>query len=207
MVDLMQRNMHRTGKLADWELTDSTKWNKYQKVADRTNGIITPANLISLAGLALTIQGARNIAKKNDVKALTQIGLGRALDIADGFVVHNSTRYCCYAKEKFGNEITVIEPPSLSPEAHRVWSIACENAEFSYLDLIKNEVPAQIARSVLPTCLKTEIIMTANFREWRHFLKLRTAPAAHPQMREVAGMIYLKLVGIAPSVFSDLVVA
>ena len=86
LVDLMQRNMHRTGKLADWELTDSTKWNKYQKVADRTNGIITPANLISLAGLALTIRGARNIAKKNDVKALTQIGLGRALDIADGFV-------------------------------------------------------------------------------------------------------------------------
>ena len=58
MVDLMQRNMHRTGKLADWELIDSTKWNNFQKVADRTNGIITPANLISLAGLALTIQGA-----------------------------------------------------------------------------------------------------------------------------------------------------
>lgn len=82
----MQRNMHRTGKYADWEQIEVTEQNIFQKVASKTNGVITPANLISLAGLTLTIQGARNISKKNDTKALVQIGLGRALDVVDGYV-------------------------------------------------------------------------------------------------------------------------
>jgi thymidylate synthase (FAD) len=61
----------------------------------------------------------------------------------------------------------------------------------------------QIARSVLPTCLMTEIAMSANLREWRHFLTLRCAPAAHPDMRVIAGLIRDILVDLAPTVFED----
>ncbi|NMB41798.1 MAG: FAD-dependent thymidylate synthase, partial [Firmicutes bacterium] len=60
------------------------------------------------------------------------------------------------------------------------------------------------ARAVLPNSLKTELVMTANIREWRHFLKLRTSPAAHPQMREVANLLLKELKAKIPVVFDDI---
>jgi len=62
----------------------------------------------------------------------------------------------------------------------------------------------QEARSVLPNSLKTEVIMTADIREWRHFFKLRCSPAAHPQMREVAIMLLKKLQAQIPILFDDI---
>jgi len=115
-----------------------------------------------------------------------------------------STRYCNYSKEKFGAEITVIEPPGLPPALREEWFCAMRAIEQLYMDMLEAKVPPQIARAVLPTCLKTEIVITYNFREWRHFLKLRTSKAAHPQMREVAGMISEILVRECPEVFEVL---
>ena len=120
-----------------------------------------------------------------------------------GSYSQESTRYCNYGKEKFGAEITVIEPPFPSDAMRAYWWVACEEAERSYLMMVEKGVSPQIARSVLPTCLKTEIVITYNFREWRHFLKLRTSKAAHPQMREVADMIRRTLVEQCPEVFGD----
>lgn len=113
-----------------------------------------------------------------------------------------STRYCNYGSGRFGREITVIEPPGLGDNRCR-WVQSCGMAEEVYLAMIEDSVPPEIARSVLPTCLKTEIAVTANFTAWRHFLKLRLSPKAHPQMREIAAMIRDILVGIAPNVFAD----
>lgn len=99
-----------------------------------------------------------------------------------------STRYCNYGKGKFGEEITVIEP-CFWPEGsdlYWAWKNACLISEQCYFSLLKSGATPQEARSVLPNSLKTEVVMTANIREWRHFLKLRCSPAAHPQMREVA---------------------
>ena len=62
----------------------------------------------------------------------------------------------------------------------------------------------QEARAVLPNCLKTEVVMTANIREWRHFLKLRTAMAAHPQIREVSVMLLKELQQLVPILFDDI---
>lgn len=112
-----------------------------------------------------------------------------------------STRYCNYTKEKFGNEISVIKPPGMLPVAEVAWEDAMLAAEKAYVRMTSNGATPQIARSVLPTCLKTELVMTANFREWRHFLKLRTDKAAHPQMREVALMIQAILAEKCPFVF------
>lgn len=112
-----------------------------------------------------------------------------------------STRYCNYSKEKFGEEITVIEPPGLSVPQQKIWSECMEAAETAYFQLVSSVASPQIARSVLPTCLKTELVMTANFREWKHFIKLRTDPAAHPQMREVAEMVRDLLSKECPEVF------
>lgn len=99
-----------------------------------------------------------------------------------------STRYCNYSKDQFGAEITVIEPCYLAPgtRAYQTWRETCEASELAYFDLLDFGCSPQEARAVLPTSLKTELIMTANLREWRHFFHLRTSEAAHPQMREVA---------------------
>jgi thymidylate synthase (FAD) len=103
-----------------------------------------------------------------------------------------STRYCTYRGDlEFIIPHWVKKAGSHRPgeyastvRAENEWIIACENSEKAYNRLLKDcHVPAQDARGVLPNALKTEIVMTANLREWRHVLKLRTSKAAHPDMR------------------------
>lgn len=117
-----------------------------------------------------------------------------------------STRYCNYSKEGFGGEITVIEPIYLTPDtfAYDEWKAACRRAETAYFNLLDWGCTPQEARAVLPNSLKTEVVMTANLREWRHFLRLRTDPAAHVQMREVAGQLLDQLRERVPVVFDDI---
>lgn len=115
-----------------------------------------------------------------------------------------STRYCNYGKGKFGEEITVIEPCFLNEQTTHIWKRACEAAETAYFDLLAEGCTPQEARSVLPTSLKTEVVMTANIREWRHFLRLRCDKAAHPQMREVALILLNKLHELVPVCFDDI---
>lgn len=119
-----------------------------------------------------------------------------------------STRYCNYASDKFGNELTFIKPCfwNTDHENYRnyiLWELAMQYAEGTYLELIANGATPQEARSVLPNSLATELYMTANLREWRHFLKLRTAKDAHPQMREVALMIQNILADKLPVILGD----
>lgn len=114
-----------------------------------------------------------------------------------------STRYCNYSKEKYGSEITVIEPPGLVGIDRDEWAQAIEEVETVYMRMIDRGVKPEIARSVLPNSLKTELVATANFREWRHFLFMRTSPKAHPQMQAVANMIGKVLYEHCPAVFAD----
>lgn len=116
-----------------------------------------------------------------------------------------STRYCNYSKDGFGGEITVIQPCYLATcgAGYQMWKEACEAAETAYFNMLNFGCSPQEARAVLPNSLKTEVVMTANLREWRHFFKLRTAPAAHPQMREVAKMLLKQMREMVPVVFDD----
>lgn len=117
-----------------------------------------------------------------------------------------STRYCNYSQDKFDSEITVIEPvfwASCSAQYYR-WHDAMSKAEEAYFGELEGEASPQQARSVLPNSLKTEVVMTTNLREWRHFLRLRTSPAAHPQMREVTVPLLKELQKIIPVVFDDI---
>lgn len=118
-----------------------------------------------------------------------------------------STRYCNYSIDKFGNEITVIYPPGLENNllAHNAWTRACMSAEEEYLRMIELKIPPQIASSVLPNCLKTELVCTTNLREWRHIFSLRTSKAAHPQIKEIMLMALSILNKQCPIVFEDIV--
>lgn len=123
-----------------------------------------------------------------------------------------STRYCNYAGDKFGNEITVIDLAggfayNLEDENDRkkydAWTRAMENAEKSYFEMLELGATPQEARSVLPNSLKTEIVMTMNLRAWRNFFRLRCDHHAHPQMREVAGIALQVFKEKLPVFFSD----
>lgn len=96
-----------------------------------------------------------------------------------------STRYCCYSHHKFQGEISVIKPVELdvSSKAYQYWFDAMLEIEKTYMKLIELGEKPETARSVLPCCLKTELVVTANLREWRHIFDLRCSPAAHPDVR------------------------
>lgn len=127
-----------------------------------------------------------------------------------------STRYCNYDNEKFGKEITIIKPSFLNFEKRdspygsyysdmktQVWYGAMCEAENHYFNMLKAGATPQEARSILPNSLKTEVIMTANLREWRHFFKLRCSSAAHPDMRIIACMLLEKMKAEIPVIFDD----
>jgi hypothetical protein len=111
-----------------------------------------------------------------------------------------STRYCNYTKDKFDNQIVVIEPcfwPDHNSIKYRLWKNSCDTAESTYFDLLNDGATPQEARSVLPNSLKTEIFITATEREWKHILNLRYAGvtgAPHPQMVEVMTIAYPQLI-------------
>lgn len=117
-----------------------------------------------------------------------------------------STRYCNYSKDGFGRQVTFIQPNFLDrgTRGWELWVLACEQAEKAYFDLLNWGCSPQEARAVLPNSLKTEVVMTANLREWRHFFKLRTALAAHPQMREVTVPLLRRMQELIPVVFDDI---
>ncbi|HCF05646.1 MAG: thymidylate synthase, flavin-dependent [Desulfomicrobiaceae bacterium] len=117
-----------------------------------------------------------------------------------------STRYANYAGERFGREITVIRPFFWSEDERRyqLWLQAMEACERAYLALIDAGASAQEARSVLPQSLKTEVVMTANVRQWRHIFALRCAKAAHPQMRQIMLPLLVACTERIPVVFDDL---
>ena len=118
-----------------------------------------------------------------------------------------SSRYCNYSEDKFGNEITVIRPYWLDekPELEEQWEDACSLMEDAYLWFInEKELPPQAARGILPNDLKTEINVKANLREWRTIFKLRTAPSAHPDMRRVMIPLLEELRGKIPVIFDDI---
>ncbi len=120
-----------------------------------------------------------------------------------------STRYCNYSKDKFGNEITVIEPAwfendmfANSIEGRKIrWADAMKYAEKCYFDLIEAGMKPQYARGVLPIDLKTEIVITANLREWKHIFKLRNSKAAHPSMQELMGPLQEEFHKNLPEIF------
>ena len=124
-----------------------------------------------------------------------------------------STRYCNYAKDKFGSQISCIDIATgfsydLNHETdikkYEVWQEAMRAAETYYFKMIELGAKPQEARSILPNSLKTELVMTMNLREWRHFMRLRLAPHAHPQIREISRGILTDFIDKFPVFFQDL---
>ena len=120
-----------------------------------------------------------------------------------------SSRYCCYAKDKFGKELTFINPCFWEPDSDNYarWFHEMDEAEKTYLAMIEDGATPEQARDVLPMSIKTEIVMTANLREWRHFFKLRAEGVTgkpHPQMLEITIPLLKELKQKILVVFDDI---
>lgn len=120
-----------------------------------------------------------------------------------------SSRYCCYAKDKFGKELTFINPCFWEPDSDNYarWFHEMDEAEKTYLAMIEDGATPEQARDILPMSIKTEIVMTANLREWRHFFKLRAEGVTgkpHPQMLEITIPLLKELKQKIPVVFDDI---
>ena len=168
-------------------------------------------------------QFVRNLIKRGHLSVIEHCSVTADI-ICDRGVTHEivrhrigsysqeSTRYCNYGAAKYGNEITVIDPGTAfewgdtpaATEKYLYWKSACRVAERRYLEMLEDGASPQEARAVLPNSLKTEIWVTYNLREWRHFFQLRCAPAAHPQMQEVARMLLAEMTAYVPIIFDDI---
>ena len=124
-----------------------------------------------------------------------------------------STRYCNYTSDKFSNQISCIDIATgfhydMNNEADRrkweIWNSAMTAAEKHYFEMIEAGAKPEEARAVLPNSLKTEIVMTMDLREWRHFIRLRGSRAAHPQIAEITAQIRDEFVKRYPVFFEDL---
>lgn len=119
-----------------------------------------------------------------------------------------STRYCNYTKDKFGNELTFIKPLfwDEGDTCYTLWKEQMASIEKGYFAIIEAGATPEEARSVLPNSLKTEIVVTMNMREWRHFFRLRGSKAAHPQIREIVRLLLPKFRELLPDLFEDIVI-
>lgn len=120
-----------------------------------------------------------------------------------------STKYCNYNKDKFEKELTFIKPIFLEErsDSYEYWENAMADAEIYYLSMLDSGCTPQEARSVLPNSIKTEVVMTANYREWRDFFWLKAARKtgpAHPQMEELTVPLLKEVVNKIPVVFDDI---
>ena len=117
-----------------------------------------------------------------------------------------STRYCNYFKDKFGSEITVVKPCHIQEgtEMYKAWYDGVCAIEQQYMKMCALGAKADQARMLLPHSVKADVVMTANLREWRHVLSLRTAPAAHPTVQQIMKALLNEFKQHIPVVFDDI---
>ena len=119
-----------------------------------------------------------------------------------------STRYVNYTKDKFGGQIKYIDIregfPETTDDLYTEWVYGCEASEATYQAIIEDDGKTDFARSVLNNSTATEIVMTANLREWLHFIKLRIAKDAHPEIRVIARKLLEEFGEKLPEIFGGI---
>ena len=115
-----------------------------------------------------------------------------------------STRYCSYDKDKYGNEIAIMNPVYIEDkEVYDVWKKTMEGMEKGYMEMKRLGASTDMCREVLPHSTAGEYTMTANIREWKHILKLRTNKRVHPSIRQVLIPLLKYFKEQMPEIFDD----
>lgn len=117
-----------------------------------------------------------------------------------------STRYCNYGKDKFDNEIKFIKPCNIEEgtEEYSEWHWCLSQIEESYMKMTELKCTPDQMRMILPHSTAAEVTMTANIREWRHILDLRTKKMTHPAIRQILIPLLLKFKYTMPELFDEI---
>lgn len=116
-----------------------------------------------------------------------------------------STRYCSYNKDKYGNEIAVVNPVYMEDkEVFETWEKAIEDMEKAYMKMKELGASTDMCREILPHSTAAEYTMTANIREWKHILELRTTNHVHPAIRQVLIPLLLLFKEQMPEIFGNI---
>ena len=116
-----------------------------------------------------------------------------------------STRYCSYNKDKYGNEIAVVNPVYMEDkEVFETWKKAIEDMEKAYMKMKELGASTDMCREILPHSTAAEYTMTANIREWKHILELRTTNHVHPAIRQVLIPLLLLFKEQMPEIFGNI---
>lgn len=151
------------------------------------------------------VEGASRRLKYHSIKFICDRGVSHELVRHRVSVAQESTRYCNYSKDKFGNQVTFIKPANYDTEfsdtAKVIFETHLEACERAYFSILNDGLSPQQARAVLPNALKTEVVLTMNEWQWEHFFQLRkfgTTGKPHPDMEVVATKAYeiFKTIGV-----------
>lgn len=211
----IQSNPHTKVNLVPYEvLTEGNYTISYKAYITTNLRVLVENNLKEL--LCYQVEPTEHHEKRITAKFICDRG------VSHEFVRHRvfsfaqeSTRYCDYSKDKFGNDITYIIPSWLDlpegkysnwdndwcdvselkllyPEVDNLSDPAncflqsIKNAEYYYFMLVNRGWKPQQARQVLPNATKTELVMTGFESDWEHFFELRCSGAAHPDAKKLA---------------------
>ena len=173
----------------------------------RSEGLITEDSYKTLLKNCIS-RGHESILEHEKITIRMQCDIGVYKDLTRhrtgvSFSIE-STRYCNYSKDKFTNNIKLIEPLySDEKEKYSIWKTCMQNIENSYMEMAKLEVPVDELRMLLPHSTASEVTMTANIREWKHILTLRCSKFAHPSIRQVLIPFLLLLKKEMPEIFDS----
>ena len=184
------------------------KIEKACRTCYRSEGKITEDSYKQLLTNCIT-RGHESVLEheKVTVRMCTDIGVYKDLTrhrIASFSI--ESTRYCNYGKDKFDNEIKFIEPCNIEnqTELYSKWEEACKKIEEAYLGMAELGATPDQMRMILPHSTAAEIVMTANIREWKHILSLRTTKHVHPSVRQIMIPLLLYFKKEMPEIFSTI---
>ncbi len=116
-----------------------------------------------------------------------------------------STRYCSYDKDKYGNEIKFINPVYIEDKkVYELWQKTMQEIEKNYIEMKKLGATTDMCREVLPHSTAAEYTMTANIREWKHIFSLRANNHVHPSIRQIMIPLLKYFQKEMPEIFGDI---
>ena len=173
----------------------------------RSEELITDDSYKRLLSNCLT-RGHESILEHEKITVRMQCDIGVYKDLTRhrfGSFSIESTRYCNYGKDKFDNEIKFIKPCNMDDkELFNEWYSACTEIEQRYLKMTELKATPDQMRMILPHSTAAEVTMTANIREWRHILDLRTKQMAHPAIRQLLIPLLLLFQKEMPELFNNI---
>ena len=171
-----------------------------------SEGTTTEDSYKRLLGMAISSNhGSVLEHEKITVRITSDIGFSKEITrhrAGTAFSV-SSTRYCNFSKGKFENQIQILKP-MITGEAYKTWEKAMNQIEENYLEMAKNGAKPDVLRMILPHSTVSQMMMTANIREWRHIFELRCSKNAHPSCRQILIPLLLKFKEDMPELFEDI---